>query len=71
MEKTGKREINENDGSKENETDEEKEDVAPFKCAKVLLLSKDITHIPNKKMLTDKDRRKVESKNDGGIHPAK
>ena len=34
MEKTGKREIKENDGSKKNETDEEKEDVASFKCAK-------------------------------------
>lgn len=60
MEKTGKREIKENDGSKKNQTDEEKEDVASFKCAKLLLLSKDITHIPNKKMLTDKDRRKIE-----------
>ena len=48
-----------------------KRDAAPLKYTKLPLSSENLTHTANKKMLPDKDRRRIESKKDGGIYPAK
>lgn len=48
-----------------------KQDAASLKYTKLPLSSENLTCTANKKMLPDKDRRRMESKKDGGIHPAK